>query len=223
VIAARLTRASVSPVGSVGFREALLVQPSDARSRQGILRGQGAPGCALRAFLRNFRRRDGIDGPWPPDVLPFGLRPREPRSDALAHADRLDVRNRREDPNDHIAERPEGCEVRFSERNEIDARRPEPMKDVDGVLDPGPRESVQGPEYRDIEPSLVRGLEESLQLRLAVFPAHVLIDVLPDDLPSLARRVLAKLRDLIHGFLAVRRDARVDRGLHGSVSILRTI
>ena len=63
----------------------------------------------------------------------------------------------------------------------------------------------------------MRGLEESLQLRLAVFPAHVLIDVLPDDLPSLARRVLAKLRDLIHGFLAVRRDARVDRGLHGSI------
>ena len=156
-------------------------------------------------------------------MLPLGPRARESRSDALAHPDRLNVRDRREDPDDHIAKRSEGREVRFPERDEIDTGGPEPMKDVDGVLDPGPRESVQGPEYRDIEPSLVRGLEESLQLRLAVFPAHVLIDVLPDDLPSLARRVLAKLRDLIHGFLAVRRDARVDRGLHGSVSILRTI
>src|SRR5437667_8035200 len=92
------------------------------------------------------------------------------------------------------------------------------MQDVDGVLDPGPRESVQGPKDRDIEPSLMRGLEESLQLRLAFLPAHVLIDVLSNDLPSLTGRVLAKLRDLIHGLLAVRRDARVDRGLHANRS-----
>src|SRR5437016_12733978 len=95
------------------------------------------------------------------------------------------------------------------------------MEDVDGVLDPGPRESVQGPEDRHVEPSLMCGLEESLQLGLPVFAAHVLVDVLPDDLPSLAGRVLAKLRDLIHGLLAVRRDASVDCRLH--FSMLRTI
>src|SRR2546421_3242369 len=91
------------------------------------------------------------------------------------------------------------------------------MQDVDSILDPGPRESVQGPEDRHVESSLMCGLEESLQLRLAVLPAHVLIDVLLDDLPSLAGRVLAKLRDLIHELLAVRRDAGVDGGLHGSI------
>src|SRR5881396_3721562 len=88
------------------------------------------------------------------------------------------------------------------------------MQDVDCVLDPGSRESVQGPKDRDIEPSLMRGLEESLQLRLAVPPANVLIDVLLNHFPSLTRRVLAKLRDLIEGLLAVRRYARIDCGLH---------
>src|SRR5206468_5258126 len=133
------------------------------------------------------------------------------------HADRLDVRDRREDPDDHIAERSEGREVRFAEAHEIDARGPESMKDVDSVLDSGPREPVQGPEDRHVEPSLMRGLEESLQLRLAVLPAHVLIDVFVHDLPSLARRVLAQLRDLIERLLAVRRYASIDRGLHGSI------
>ena len=154
-------------------------------------------------------------------MLPLGLCARESRSDALAHADRLDVRNRREDPDDHIAERSEGREVGFPERDEIDPGGTETMKNVDGILDPGPRESVQGPKDRDIESSLMRGLEESLQLRLPVLAAHVLIDVLPDDLPTLAGRVLAKLRDLIHGLLAVRRDASVDCRLH--FSMLRTI
>src|SRR5437016_1325365 len=91
------------------------------------------------------------------------------------------------------------------------------MEDVDGVLDPGPRESVQGPEDRHVEPSLMCGLEESPQLGLTFFPAHVPIDVLPDDLPSLTGRVLAKLRDLIEGLLAVRRNARINRGFHGSI------
>ena len=43
-----------------------------------------------------------------------------------------------------------------------------------------------------------------------------------NDFPSLTRRVLAKLRDLIEGLLAVRRDAGVNRGLHplrSSVSV----
>src|SRR5207249_472622 len=125
VIAARLARASVSPVPSVVFREALLVQPPNARPREGILRGQGTPRCARRALLGDLRRRDGIDGPRPPDVLSFGPRTREPRSDALAHPDRFDVRDRREDPDDHIAEWAEGREVRFAEAHEINARRPE--------------------------------------------------------------------------------------------------
>src|SRR5205807_3650706 len=148
--AARLTRASVSPVPSVVFREALLVQPPNARSREAVLGGQGAPRCTGRAFLRDLRGRDGIRGRGPPDVLPFGLRAREARSDALAHADRLDVRNRREDPDDHVAEGAEGRKVRFPEAYEIDTERTEPMKDVDGILDPGPCESVQGPEDRHV-------------------------------------------------------------------------
>src|SRR6266508_2878728 len=91
------------------------------------------------------------------------------------------------------------------------------MKNVNSVLDTGPRESVQGPEDRHVESSLMCVQEQGLQLRLAVLPAHVLIDVLPDDLPSLAGRVLAKLRDLIHGLLTVRGNARIDRGFHGSI------
>src|SRR5206468_7806431 len=142
--------------------------------------GQGAPRCALRPFPRDLRRGDGIDGSRPSDVLPLGFRPQEARSDALAHSDRLDVRDRGEDPDDHIAERAEGREVRFPERDEIDSGGPESMEDVDSIIDPGSRESVQGPEDRDIEPSLMRGLEESLQLRLPVLPANVLVDVLPD-------------------------------------------
>ena len=172
----------------------------------------------MRSFLRDLRRRDGIDGLRSPDVFHFGLRAREARSDALAHADRLYVGNCREDPDDHITERSEGCKVRFAEAHEINARRPETMQDIDGIFDSGPREPVQGPEDRYVEPTLMRGLEESLQLRLPVLAAHVLIDVLPDDLPTLAGRVLAKLRDLIHRFLAVRRYARIDCGLHANRS-----
>jgi len=96
-------------------------------------------------------------------VFPFGLRPGESRSDALAHADRLDVRNRREDPDDHIAERAEGREVRLAEADEIDSGGTEPMENVDGVLDTGPCESVQGPEDRDIKPPLVRVQEQGLE------------------------------------------------------------
>src|SRR6184192_842663 len=80
VIAARLTRASVSPVPSVVFREALLVQPPDTRSREAVLGRQGAPRRARGALLRDLRGRYGIQGPRPPDVLPLGFRPREPRS-----------------------------------------------------------------------------------------------------------------------------------------------
>src|SRR5439155_21400843 len=115
---------------------------------------------------------------------------------ALAHADRLDVRDGREDPDDHVAERPQGREVRFPEAHEIDARGPESMKDVDCILDSGPRESVQGPEDRYVEPSLMRVQEQGLQLRLAVLPAHVFIDIFSDNLQSLPRRLLASRRIL---------------------------
>ncbi len=51
VIAARLTRASVSPVPSVVFREALLVQPPAARSRETELGVQGAPTLKRLYFI----------------------------------------------------------------------------------------------------------------------------------------------------------------------------
>jgi len=48
----------------------------------------------------------------------------------------------REDSRDHIPDGAEGREVRLPKAHEIDARGPESMEDVDGVLDLGLRQPV---------------------------------------------------------------------------------
>src|SRR5438132_1520407 len=58
--AAELSPTSVPPVPRVNFREALLVQPPDARSREAVLGGQRAPRCARRALLGDLRGRHRV-------------------------------------------------------------------------------------------------------------------------------------------------------------------